>query len=104
MGELVAEAGQRRVVGDPAGERRRDRDDRPAGAHRGAVRPHHDAVVGALDRPHGRLEQDALAAELLGHQHCDPLRAADEAVLLRAALGVEQQLERAGRVDIEEHV
>jgi hypothetical protein len=43
-------------------------------------------------------------AELLGHPYRDELGAADEAVLLRAALGFEQPLEAASRVAVEEHV
>ena len=50
---------QRRVVGQPAGERRRDRHDGAAGPDLGAVRAHHDAVRPVPDRPHRVPEQHA---------------------------------------------
>ena len=58
-------------------------------------------VLDAADRS---AEHEPVLAQLLGHPQRYLLRAAHEAVLLRAALGVEQHLEAAGRVDVEEHV
>ena len=69
-----------------------------------AVGVHGHPVARVLDAPHGRAEHDPLLAELLRHPQRDQLRAADEAVLLGAALGVEEHLEAARRVDVEEHV
>ena len=98
-------AGQRRVVGDPAGERGRDRDDGAPAAHLRAVGVHHHAVGPCRDRAAPGARGPAAARRApppcrIAHE----LRAADEAVLLCAALGVEQHLEAAGRVDVEEHV
>jgi len=57
-----------------------------------------------LDAPHGRAEDEPLVPQLLGHPHRHELRPAHEAVLLGAALGVEQEFEAARRVDVEERV
>jgi hypothetical protein len=56
-----------------------------------------------LDRAY-RVAQEHALAQLLGDANREELRAAHEAVLLCAALGVEEQLEAARRVDVEEHV
>ena len=63
----------------------------------------HDAGVAVADGAHRRAEDDALA-ERGGDPLGDDLGAADDAVLLGAALGVEQRLDRAGRGDVEEGV
>ena len=104
LGELVAVAGQRRVVRDPARERGRHRHDRAPAARGRAVGVHRHAVAGRARCAAPARRARPLLAELLGHPERDPLRAAHEAVLLGAALRVEQQLERARRVDVEEHV
>jgi hypothetical protein len=56
-----------------------------------------------LDRADRRLQHDGVA-ERLGHPDRDQLSPAGDAVLLGAALGVEQQLERPRRADIEENM
>ena len=85
-------------VGAIATIARRARTSAPSAAHHHAVRAVRDRAAPA------RPSSTPLVAELLRHADRQPLRAADEAVLLRPALGVEEQLEAARRVDVEEHV
>ena len=67
LGELVAKAGERRVVGDPAGERRRDRHDRRAGpGPRRRPRAPRRRRRRAGSRAPG-APSSTLLAELLGH-------------------------------------
>ena len=83
-------------------ERHGHGDDHAAGAHLArAVGADGHAVRVLGDRAHGRLEDDV---ERLRQLPREQLRAAHEAVLLRAALRVEQRLQPAGGVDVEEHV
>jgi hypothetical protein len=51
----------------------------------------------------GRSEPDGVA-ELLGEQFGDAGGPADDAVLLRAAAGVDERLDRAGLADVGQHV
>ena len=92
LGQLVAQRRHRRVVGDPACERRRHRHDRPPRVDFDAVRMHRDAVRLVGDPPNRRVEHDTVA-QLLRHADRDQLRPADHARVLRAALGVEQRVE-----------
>jgi hypothetical protein len=61
--------------------------------------------IGAmLDPPHRGAEDQPLRAQPFRHPQRHELRAAHQPVLLGAALGVEEDLEAAGRVDVEEQV
>src|SRR3954452_8780636 len=91
----------RRVPGDRGPQGRGHGDDRPLGPHLLAARTHAHARAPRLDRGDRRLEHDAVA-EGLGHREREALRAAREAVLLSAALGVEDEVERSGGGDVEE--
>src|SRR5206468_4048919 len=64
--------------------------------------PHLGLVL--LDPRYGGAQLDNAVAELARHADRHELRPADEAILLRAALGVEQPLEAAARMAVEEHV
>ena len=96
LGELVAQGGQRRRVLEPAGERRRDRDDHALADRGELVAVHLHAVRELRDLAHRRAGHHALA-ELLRHPDRDQLRAAHDAVGLRARRGGHEPLERAGR-------
>ena len=100
LGELVARRGQARLVVDAARERRRQRHDRPARPQAADDRRRRPRTEQSPDR---RLQPHAVA-ERLGHLQRDQLRAADDARLLGAALGVEQVVPAAGRGGVEEHV
>ena len=89
LGELVAVARERRVVGDATRERGRECDDRAPAARDGAVGLDRYAVGAVLDPADGGAEHHPLGAELLRHPQRHELGAAHEAILLGAALGVE---------------
>src|SRR5205823_10353591 len=107
--ELVAQGRKSRRVHDARGERRRNRHDYALPGERQRVRVDlHAAAADLRDPARGRAQEYAAAAELVGHPDRHELRAADEALLLRASAGVEVALEAAlvllvtGRGDIEE--
>ena len=93
-----------------AGRRRSSRrgserwDDGALAARIRAVRVHGHAIVTVGDAAHRRSEHQPPLAERLRHPDRQELGAADEAILLCAALGLEQQVEAAGRVNVEEDV
>jgi hypothetical protein len=103
LGELISMAGQRRVVGDSAGERRRQGHDRAPRDGADAIGERPDAVVAMPEAPDRGREHHPIA-EALGEALRDQLGTAGEAVLLGAALGVEQAVEPARRADVEQDV
>ena len=88
----------------PPGKGRRDRDDRAPRAQRDPIGDDRDTRVAVADRANRRRELDDSGPELFGHAQRDQLSAADDAVLLGAALGVGEELDRAGRANVEEDV
>ena len=104
LGELVAVARQRRVVGDPRRERGRDGDDGAPGADRHAVGGDGDAVRVVGDRAAPGADSSMSSPQRLGELERHELRAADEALLLRASRGPDERVEAAGAVRVEEDV
>ncbi len=77
--------------------------DRLLGAHRAGIRGQRDRPHRVVDPAHGR-RQDHVAAQPVRQLDRHALRPADEAAVLRAAAGVDEHVQAAGRVDVEEHV
>jgi hypothetical protein len=103
LGELAAPAGQRRPVGEPAGQRRWDRQDRPLRRDRAARRLDHHAAGVVAHHRHRGAEHHPLA-ERLGQPDRDRLRPLVEAALLGATGGLQQPRQAAGAADDEQGV
>jgi hypothetical protein len=101
LGELVPRRRQRRLVVDPAGEGRRDGDDDVARTAVAGVRRHRDPDGVLGDAPHGGAQHHV---EPVRQQDREPLRPADEAVLLRATAGAEQDVPTVAGVQVEQRV
>jgi hypothetical protein len=101
LDQLRTVARQVGLVAQACGERRRHGDDRPAGPHRDAVRQHGHAGAVPVHRGHRGVQADPVA-QGLGQPQRDALRAADDLVLLRSPVGVDQRVEAARRADVGE--
>jgi hypothetical protein len=102
LGELIPAPAERGCECDPRRKRRWDGDDHSLRPRPNSVR--FDAYAASVlgDPAHRRAEHDVIA-QLRREPLREQLRAADEAVLLCAALDIEERVEAPGRAHVREH-